>query len=190
MLNTVKYYAVKDYFALAVCSILALLQAPFGRDIFDFITETLGRNSHLKISTISALGLALLCVSIRYYRFLLASAAPSIAVKHGLALTGILFLLYWFLVHPSELTHLFSYGGLSLLAYHTFRKREESRPLLMATAYTFAVGVSEEALQGLVPGRFFDLRDIFLNLIGACVGAFFLLPLAPGTSQENTEKLV
>src|SRR6056297_729157 len=65
---------------------------------------------------------------------------------------------------PEEAIHYVQYGGLSLLLFRAFSHRIRDYSIYLAATITGTlVGMIDETVQWLVPGRYFDLRDIVLN---------------------------
>jgi hypothetical protein len=65
---------------------------------------------------------------------------------------------------PEEAVHLVEYGVLAVLVQRTFRARFGDRSCYpAAVAAVLFVGVVDEVIQWMTPGRFFDLRDVALN---------------------------
>lgn len=65
---------------------------------------------------------------------------------------------------PEEAVHYVQYGGLSLLLFRAFSHRVRDYSIYpAATIAGTLVGMIDETVQWLVPGRYFDLRDIWLN---------------------------
>jgi|CXWL01.1.fsa_nt_gi hypothetical protein len=76
-----------------------------------------------------------------------------------------------------ERLHLFEYGLLAILVEAALRAREPARPLRaagLAAALTAAAGWLDELWQGLLPNRYYDLRDVGFNA-GAAVLALAAL---------------
>lgn len=76
---------------------------------------------------------------------------------------------------PAERTHLLEYGLLAVLLREALLERRRRggsmrRPAVVAAAVASTVGVLDEVVQGLLPTRVFDLRDVGFN-VGAAVGA-------------------
>src|SRR6056297_3651775 len=66
---------------------------------------------------------------------------------------------------PEEAIHYVQYGVLSLLLFRAFSHRVRDYSIYLAAAVVGTlVGMMDETLQWLVPGRYFDLRDILLNM--------------------------
>ena len=70
-----------------------------------------------------------------------------------------------FILYPVEWSHLAHYAALSILMNRAFQL-----PALHAIIAASCVGILDESLQGISPGRVFDFRDICLNFVGAAVG--------------------
>jgi hypothetical protein len=65
---------------------------------------------------------------------------------------------------PEEAVHLLEYGVLGVLLYRAIRPRiEDVTVYLVAALIGLLVGIVDEVIQWITPGRFFDFRDIFLN---------------------------
>ena len=65
---------------------------------------------------------------------------------------------------PEEAVHFLEYGVLGVLLYRVFDDRvPDPTVYVAATLAGLLVGTVDETIQWLVPGRFWDLRDIILN---------------------------
>jgi hypothetical protein len=70
---------------------------------------------------------------------------------------------------PEEAVHLFEYGALGILLYRALRPRiEDPTVFVVAALLAVLVGTVDEIIQWITPRRYWDFRDIFLN-VGACV---------------------
>jgi hypothetical protein len=73
---------------------------------------------------------------------------------------------------PEEKLHFLEYGLLGALFFHACRERAlrrgtaRSGAALLAAALTGLAGWGDEGVQGLLPNRHYDLRDILWNLLG------------------------
>ena len=88
----------------------------------------------------------------------------------------------WFLrARPEEALHFVQYGLLSALAYRAFAEGGASRATyLNAFLLTAILGSVDEVIQWLVPKRFFDFRDIAINVIaGGLIQLGLVLGIAP-----------
>jgi len=78
------------------------------------------------------------------------------------------------MVQPEEAVHFLEYGVLGVLLYRTFEDRVPDPTVYVAATLTgLLVGTVDEFIQWLVPGRYWDFRDIILN-----AGAVALLQIA------------
>jgi hypothetical protein len=73
-----------------------------------------------------------------------------------------------------ERTHLFEYGLLAVLLYEAMIERGANGagvrfPGALVIVLTAGLGWVDEAIQALVPGRVYDLRDVAVNAIAAVV---------------------
>ncbi len=81
-----------------------------------------------------------------------------------------------------ERTHLFEYGLLAGLMYEALAERGASGgrirfPGLVAIVTTLLFGWLDEAIQALVPGRVYDVRDVLTNGLAALVAVTSLATL-------------
>jgi len=81
-----------------------------------------------------------------------------------------------------ERIHLLEYGVVALLVFAALEARVAAgggvaavRPAFAAAAWTAALGWLDEGIQGLLPNRYYDLRDVALN---ATAGVMALATLA------------
>ncbi len=75
-----------------------------------------------------------------------------------------------------ETMHFVEYSILSILIYRALSSAYQSHKLYtMAIAITFVLGWLDEVIQYFVPSRVYDIRDVFLNVLGGCVGLGFVL---------------
>ncbi len=75
-------------------------------------------------------------------------------------------------------THLFEYGVLATLLYAALRERSERTGRVrflagIAIGASAAIGWLDEALQGLLPDRVYELRDVGVNALAATIAVGF-----------------
>lgn len=81
---------------------------------------------------------------------------------------------YYLMGQPEEAVHFLEYGVLGVLLYQVFEKSvPDPTVYVAATLAGLLVGTVDEIIQWLVPGRFWDIRDIILN-----TGAVALVQIA------------
>ena len=71
-----------------------------------------------------------------------------------------------------ERTHLIEYGVVAVLIYEALTERASQGrrvpvPALLAVVAAVLIGVLDECIQGLLPNRVFDPRDILFNVLAA-----------------------
>lgn len=76
---------------------------------------------------------------------------------------------------PEERSHLIEYSVLAVFIHEALKERKNNgghvwRPAILAIILTTAIGLLDEAIQLIVPGRFFDPIDIIFNT-GAAIMA-------------------
>lgn len=78
-----------------------------------------------------------------------------------------------FVIHfPAERLHLFEYGLLGILAWRATPGSERTLlRLWRAATFLAVVSLLDEGIQGLIPGRYYDIRDLYLNLLAGGLGA-------------------
>ena len=78
-------------------------------------------------------------------------------------------------VSAEERSHLFEYGLLALLIHELLLERRRvdrggaARPAILAILATAGFGWVDEGIQGVVPGRVYDLRDVGVNALAGLV---------------------
>ena len=80
---------------------------------------------------------------------------------------GVFASLTWALrAHPEEAFHFVQYGVLSVLLFRALSQRISDPSIyLAAVTIGFVFGILDELIQWVVPRRYFDLRDIGINLL-------------------------
>lgn len=79
---------------------------------------------------------------------------------------------------PVEYTHILLYGALSYCLAGSLGQAS-SRLYLRVIVLAQIVSLIDEGLQGLHPERFFDIRDLGFNFIGAITGLIIKFSLKP-----------
>ena len=92
---------------------------------------------------------------------------------------------------PQERTHIIEYGVVAALIYQAFleRKKQESMipfPALFAIAATAIFGTIDELIQGIMPNRVFDVRDILFNSLAGVMSVGSIVAL--NWVSERTKK--
>jgi VanZ family protein len=166
------------WLAVVAWSLLIFATIPVADTIRTIVSETFGRDVFLY-------GVAAVCV---------AAAAATIRVLVSLrrlsfARLAVIVTVYATFVvatfslraNPEEAVHFVEYGVLGALAYRTFgRACADATVPFSAFALSASVALLDEGLQWLMPGRYWELRDVGLNLAAvALVQVAFAFGLAP-----------
>jgi len=104
---------------------------------------------------------------------------PGWRVYLGLTLAASLYFPVFFLLHlPEERLHYFEYGLFCGLVYAALLERRQNKPVadelgaakrafsspwFLALILTLAAGWIDEAIQDILPNRYYDLRDVAFN---------------------------
>jgi VanZ family protein len=79
---------------------------------------------------------------------------------------------------PAERVHFIEYGVLAFLVYRALALDLKSGwSYFWAFVLTSLIGWSDEGTQYLIPGRYYELRDVGLNVISAALGLLLVFTL-------------
>ena len=122
------------------------------------------------------MGIAAVVVCVAIVALLLRRGAPRAAyVALGVAAVGYAFALSWLRAQHLERVHLPEYGLMTCLAWWAIAPRLPGLPgYAVAAVLSAAIGWGDELLQAVTPGRYYDLRDVAANALGAVLGALVL----------------
>jgi len=93
----------------------------------------------------------------------------------------------WLRAQHLERTHLLEYGVAAWLSWRAIG------PLVpgpvagygAAAALAAAIGYGDELVQGILPGRYYDLRDVAMNALGALLGVLVLAAARSGRVRHK-----
>lgn len=83
-----------------------------------------------------------------------------------------------------EAFHFVEYGLVAYLFYRAWRRRPDFSGVLLAACAGIAVGVADEWVQWMVPGRVGELHDVGLNAVAVVCGLLFSAGVHPPLSLE------
>jgi len=86
-----------------------------------------------------------------------------------------------------ERTHLVEYGVAAWLAWRALAATAPGEPwtYVAAAALASAIGYGDELLQAIVPGRYYDLRDVAMNATGALLGTLVIAAVHGGKARHK-----
>lgn len=83
--------------------------------------------------------------------------------------------------YPEERVHFLEYAALGVLLYFAMREWIKGRRVLFyIPAFVFLIGLGDELIQGILPNRVYDPRDILMNFVGGILGELILIIFNPG----------
>jgi hypothetical protein len=120
---------------------------------------------------LAAAGVVVLLVRLRR------RVAPPVAYAIAAAVAlGFAFALTWLRAVRLERVHIPEYGLAALLAWQALVPTlgDRRRTYVAAAAVAALLGWGDELLQAVTPGRYYDLRDVASNALGATLGTLTL----------------
>ena len=159
---------------VALGSLVIFLTVPFARALQSALAEHAGRTFVFYIVGIAAVvGAALAIRSLKKRR---------IGVAAYVWLTAVLVAFAWYAYvlrdNPEETIHFVEYGILSLLVYRALVHRMRDTSVYFAAVLVVGIiGIIDEWIQWVVPSRYWDLRDVQINLTA---GALTQVAVAAG----------
>jgi len=84
---------------------------------------------------------------------------------------------------PAEKTHFLYYGFLAYLAHRALRQHSAGVALHVATiALVAGIGLGDELIQHVLPRRFFEWKDVFLNALSGALALALVVQFEPEVS--------
>ena len=161
-----------------ICVVFIYMASLFGRTI-----ET---NYPDLIPTIPYLG-ALLFSSFAFYIYKLGQLKIAMTMLALLALGALA--MEPFIGFPVERVHYIKYSLLGIFSFFSVRNKSTLVTLLVATFAACLIGIVEEASQLGIPRRFFDWRDIGINLASALIGVLVALTVRSKFNKQSSNKV-
>jgi hypothetical protein len=154
---------------VALCAAAIFLVVPTARAIQKFVGEHWGRAffGYLVVAVVAAAFLGILFLLI--IRLKIHAAANYIWLAACAALYIYFTLKLW--QNPEEAVHFLEYGLLGFFLFRAWRLTISDKAVYLASFLTGTlVGMFDEIFQWLMPGRYWDIRDVGLNALA--VGLF------------------
>lgn len=159
----------------AVLLYLFLIYATLGYApvLWEALNEAVGGKG---LGFVYAAGISVILAVFLYVIFVKKERSP---VKYLLLLVFslILFILNNLAIFPAEKIHLLEYVILGVLLYNALKvdlDKYDTRLYLWGCFICFVAGVIDEVIQLVLPGRFFDWKDVVLNVVSG-ITAFMVI---------------
>jgi hypothetical protein len=172
-------------FWLWVLAVLAAIYSTLG--LAGALVEFLHDRNLLDVSFI--LGAILVLVTILTQGLKVGPGGVEITVGLGIAVTY--FMIFVRMGIPTvERTHLIEYGVVAILIYEALKERLRNGrrvpvPAVLAIIVTALLGLLDESIQALLPGRVYDFRDVGFNAIAGLMAIMASQALAWGRMRFN-----
>ncbi len=156
--------APRDWVPVLVWVALIYCAIPMARKIQYFVVEHASREA---FGWVVYLAIAVGAIAaVRWFRARQTVLQP----RQKGVLAGMVALFAWGTWHlranPEEALHLIEYGVLSLLLFRAFSRRYPDRGAYVVSFLLGALlGIVDEVIQWLTPERFFDFRDVAINVL-------------------------
>lgn len=146
-----------------------LATVPYIRPVANAIRGTLGGPAFYLVAGLCYVGLGLGLLGAIFRR---PASRPRMTACLALALVMLSLAVALALIDsPEERIHFIEYGLLGGLAVRAFAHRLRGVALYAATSlFGLAIGTLDELYQGILPDRFYDVRDIMMNAAGSILG--------------------
>ncbi len=166
------------------CLIGIYATIPIARSIQKVISDTVGREffTYIVIFTVCAALIGGLYVLLRKIEVRKASQYLWVLLCGGLYI----FFTLQLRKYPEEAFHLVEYGILAFFLFNALSHTIRDRTIYFtAGLLVLFFGITDEAIQWLMPGRFWGVKDVIINVLG---GGIFLLALARGIRPSTINR--
>jgi len=176
-----------DWFWVALCILSIFLVIPVARSVRNFV-ETRLDIALFGIFVLLAVGFAFGAVLYVLWFKLKVRSGPRVFWLAAVAATYTVFTLkLW--RRPEEAIHFLEYGLLGVLLFRALRHHIKDRAIYIIVILTGAiVGLVDEAIQWVIPLRYWDLRDVGFNTLSCILSQVALLggirPEIPSTRVQ------
>ena len=115
---------------------------------------------------------ALIGVAILFYLIhVIKVRSPKIYLGLMVLASAYLLIIWKLSQFPIERIHLIQYGLVGLLAHRAIQNHTvEPGCTLLSVFVTLNIGLVDELIQGLLPGRVYDTKDVIINTIAGLLG--------------------
>jgi VanZ family protein len=155
-----------------LCALAIFFTVPLARKIQNLVTNLVGRSFFGYFVLLATAAMILILGYILYFRLNIRFLSNYIWLVLISAIYVYFTLKLW--ANPEEAIHFIEYGLLGFFLFRAFRHHIDDKSIYFAAFLMGTlVGTFDEILQWIVPGRYFDLRDVGLNALSS--GLFQIL---------------
>jgi hypothetical protein len=159
---------------------LIFASAPLARSIQKFIYAAAGKEFFTYLALASLCAGAAACIYFFIVHFRISSLSQYLWLAAGVLSYG--YLIFQFRRHPEEALHLVEYAVLASLVFNALRYKVRDWTIYVSTVLIILLcGIADELLQWMLPSRFWDYRDVGVNLLG---GALCVIIIGKGVRPE------
>ena len=156
--------------------------------LWDALNEIMGGRG---LALVYAAGISVILAILVYAIFFKKEKSPA---KYLLLLIYfyIFFILNRLATFPAEKIHLLEYGMLSVLLYNALKvdmDRYDVRLYIWGSAICFLAGLVDEVIQLVLPDRFFDWKDVFINAASGITAFMIIRFNILGSGQKALQSL-
>jgi VanZ family protein len=159
---------LKAWLLVSSYTLVIFFSIPFVREIQTFVYRTAGRI----FFAYSVISVVCCVLAILLYFFVIKLKVKKISQYIWLFIGAGLYIYFTFRLRkmPEESTHLIEYGLLSYFVFKALSHRVHDWTVYITTVLIVSlVGIMDEFLQWMMPGRYWDFRDIGTNIIGGLI---------------------
>jgi hypothetical protein len=151
-----------------LCALAIFFTVPLARTIQNFVTTHAGRSFFGYSVLFAAAGTFFVLGYILYFRLKIRRYSNYVWLVMISAIYVYFTLKLW--ANPEEAIHFIEYGILGFFLFRALRHHIDDNSIYLAAFLMGTlVGTFDEILQWIVPGRYFDLRDVGLNALSSAL---------------------
>jgi len=154
---------------VVIWSLFVFLTIPFARTIRNFVSENWGRDL-FTYSVLVVIAVALVASAFYVIRYRVSAPKSHLL---WLTTTAIFFTAYTIYLgkrSPEESIHFIQYGVLGILVFRALSiKYRDITIYFSASIIGGMIGIIDELIQWLIPERFWDFRDVWINFFAAAL---------------------
>ena len=163
---------VLSWLWVTLCVLAIFFTVPLARKIQNLVTTLAGRSFFGYFVLFATAAMFLVLGYILYFRLNIRAISNYIWLVLISAIYVYFTLKLW--ANPEEAIHFIQYGLLGFFLFRAFRHHIGDKNIyFVAFLLGTLIGIFDEILQWIVPGRYFDLRDVGLNALSS--GLFQIL---------------